>query len=192
MRNKSYFFSFYSQVINAGEDYDEKTEFIQIQFNYGMPNKYGLCEILDEHSGKNYELFLKNIKLIHVNLDKFGKIWYDNVAKRNVEGSLPVLFALKTKEDILAYSKKVDDPDVKECVEKLTKLNSDFKFVWDYEKNERVYENSLKKEYLNKGIENTAINMLKKKIDINLISEVTKLDLESIKKLQEELNLEEN
>lgn len=157
-----------------------------------MPNKYGLCEILDEHSGKNYELFLKNIKLIHVNLDKFGKIWYDNVAKRNVEGSLPVLFALKTKEDILAYSKKVDDPDVKECVEKLTKLNSDFKFVWDYEKNERVYENSLKKEYLNKGIENTAINMLKKKIDINLISEVTKLDLESIKKLQEELNLEEN
>lgn len=157
-----------------------------------MPNKYGLCEVLDDHSGKNYELFLKNIKLIHVNLDKFGKNWYDNVAKRNVEGSLPVLFALKTKEDILAYSKKVDDPDVKECVEKLTKLNSDFKFVWDYEKNERVYENSLKKEYLNKGIENTAINMLKKKIDINLISEVTKLDLESIKKLQEELNLEEN
>ena len=74
----------------------------------------------------------------------------------------------------------------------MTKLNSDFKFVWDYEKNERVYENSLKKEYLNNGIENTAINMLKKKIDINLISEVTKLDLESIKKLQEELNLEEN
>lgn len=40
-----------------------------------------------------------------------------------------MLFALKTKEDILTYSKKVDDPDVKECVEKLTKLNSDFKFV---------------------------------------------------------------
>lgn len=40
-----------------------------------------------------------------------------------------MLFALKTKEDILAYSKNVDDPDAKECVEKLTKLNSDFKFV---------------------------------------------------------------
>lgn len=79
---------------------------------------------------------------------------------------------------------------------KVSKLNSDFKFIWDYEKNEKVYENSLKKEYFNKGIEkgvkNTAINMLRKKIDINLISEVTELDLESIKKLQEELNLEEN
>ncbi len=164
-----------------------------------MPNKYGLCEILDEYSGKNYELFLKNIKLIHVNLDKFGKIWYDNVAKRNVEGSLPVLFALKTKEDILAYSKAVDDPDVKECVEKLSKLNSDFKFVWDYEKNEKVYENSLKKEYLNKGIEqgieegieNTAINMLRKNMDIKLISEVTKLELEKIQKLKEKIELEE-
>ena len=114
--------------------------------------------------------------------------------------SLPVLFALKTKEDILAYNKAVNDSDVKECVEKLSKLNSDFKFVWDYEKNEKVYENSLKKEYLNKGIkqgieegiENTAVNMLRKNMNINLISEVTKLDLESIKKLQEELNLEEN
>ena len=203
MRNKSYFFSFYSQVVNAGEDYDEKTEFIQIQFNYGMPNKYGLCEILDEYSGKNYELFLKNIKLIHVNLDKFGKIWYDNVAKRNMNGSLPVLFALKTKEDILAYNKAVNDSDVKECVEKLSKLNSDFKFVWDYEKNEKVYENSLKKEYLNKGIEqgieqgieegieNTAVNMLRKNMDINLISEVTKLDLEKIQKLKTRIELEE-
>ena len=80
---------------------------------------------------------------------------------------------------------------------KVSKLNNDFKFIWDYEKNERVYENSLKKEYFNKGIEqgvekgvkDTAINMLKKKIDINFISEVTELDLESIKKLQEELNL---
>ena len=148
---------------------------------------------------ENYELFLKNIKLIHVNLDKFGKIWYDNVAKRNMKGSLPVLFALKTKEDILAYNKAVNDSDVKECVEKLSKLNSDFKFVWDYEKNERVYENSLKKEYLNKGIEqgieegieNTAVNMLRKNMDINLISEVTKLDLEKIQKLKTRIELEE-
>lgn len=116
-----------------------------------------------------------------------------------MKGSLPVLFALKTKEDILAYNKAVNDSDVKECVEKLSKLNSDFKFVWDYEKNERVYENSLKKEYLNKGIEqgieegieNTAVNMLRKNMDINLISEVTKLDLEKIQKLKTRIELEE-
>ena len=97
--------------------------------------------------------------------------------------------------------------DVKECVEKLSKLNSDFKFVWDYEKNEKVYENSLKKEYLNKGIEqgiekgieqgieegieNTAANMLRKNMDINLISEVTKLDLEKIQKLKTRMELKE-
>lgn len=81
----------------------------------------------------------------------------------------------------------------------MSKLNSDFKFVWDYEKNEKVYENSLKKEYLNKGIEkgieegieNTAINMLRKNMNINLISEVTKLDLEKIQKLKTRIELEE-
>ena len=92
-------------------------------------------------------------------------------------------------------SKMKNYGDVKECVEKLSKLNSDFKFVWDYEKNEKVYENSLKKEYLNKGIEegieNTAINMLRKNMDIKLISEVTKLDLEKIQKLKEKIELEE-
>ncbi len=100
-------------------------------------------------------------------------------------------------------SKMKNYGDVKECVEKLSKLNSDFKFVWDYEKNEKVYENSLKKEYLNKGIEqgieqgieegieNTAVNMLRKNMDINLISEVTKLDLEKIQKLKTRIELEE-
>ena len=60
-----------------------------------------------------------------------------------------------------------------------------------------VYENSLKKEYLNKGIEqgieegveNTAVNMLRKNMDINLISEVTKLDLEKIQKLKTRIEL---
>ena len=70
-----------------------------------------------------YKKILPNIRMLHVNLDNYKKIWHDNVAKENMKGSLLTLISLKNKEDIKRYAESVDDQDVKECVNKLMILN---------------------------------------------------------------------
>ena len=53
----------------------------------------------------------------------------------------------------------------------------------ELEESKKELENQ-KQSYVKTGIEQTAINMLNKKLDINLISEVTGLNINQIKKLE--------
>ena len=130
IRNNCFFFSFYSQYTKSGENYDINRKFIHISLNY---NVVGKNEIVDSNNwNQEFKEAIPNIRFIYVNLAKRKKMWYDNVAKGKVKGSLLTLLSLKKKEDIIAYASSVDDPNIKECVDKLMVLNENtIKSFWN-------------------------------------------------------------
>lgn len=198
IRNNCFFFSFYSQHTKRGKTYDLKTEFIHISLNYNMGNKYDYSCELNTNDNKELNL-LENILIRHVNLEKFANIWYDNVAKTKLNGSLLTLIGLKEKEEILKYAKNVNDKDVWECVEKLMKLKNNERFVWGLTPEEdelmlqRAREEEISIESYNKGIEKgieksteqTAINMINKNYSLKEINEITGLSIDNLKEIKQ-------
>lgn len=80
IRNNCFFFSFYSQNTKVGESFDTDTTFIHISLNYGMGKNNNL--IIDTNNlSSEYKKILPNIRMLHVNLDNYKRMWYDNVAK---------------------------------------------------------------------------------------------------------------
>lgn len=65
-----------------------------------------------------------------------------------MKGSLLTLISLKNKEDIKRYAESVDDPDVKECVDRLMILNENtIKSFWNLtpEQENRMMQNTREK-----------------------------------------------
>ena len=197
IRNNCFFFSFYSQNTKVGENFDTNTTFIHISLNYGMGKNDNL--IIDTNNlSSEYKKILPNIRMLHVNLDNYKRIWYDNVAKENMKGSLLTLISLKNKEDIKRYVESVDDQDVKECVNKLMILNENtIKSFWNLtpEQENRMMrktrENIIREKSeargLKKGMNEEKItiarNMIRQNESVNKISNYTGLSQNEIKKL---------
>ena len=154
IRNNCFFFSFYAQNTKVGEEFDTDLMFIHISLNYGMGKTDKL--IIDTNNfSDEFETVLPNIRILHVNLDNYKKLWYDNVAKENVKGSLLTLISLKNKEDIKRYAESVDDPDVKECVDRLMILNENtIKSFWNLtpEQENRMMQKTRDNIIMQKGI----------------------------------------
>ena len=197
IKNNCFFFSFYSQNTKVGENFDTNTTFIHISLNYGMGKNDTL--IIDTNNlSSEYKKILPNIRMLHVNLDNYKRIWYDNVAKENMKGSLLTLISLKNKEDIKRYAESVDDPDVKECVDRLMILNENtIKSFWNLtpEQENRMMrktrENIIRERSeargLKKGMNEEKItiarNMIRQNESVNKISNYTGLSQNEIKKL---------
>ena len=197
IRNNCFFFSFYSQNTKVGENFDTNTTFIHISLNYGMGKNDTL--IIDTNNlSSEYKKILPNIRMLHVNLDNYKRIWYDNVAKEDMKGSLLTLISLKNKEDIKRYVESVDDQDVKECANKLMILNENtIKSFWNLtpEQENRMMrktrENIIRERSeargLKKGMNEEKItiarNMIRQNESVNKISNYTGLSQNEIKKL---------
>lgn len=154
VRNNCFFFSFYSQRAKVGEDYDVNNYYIQISLNYNMSRKLAYRFDSDEYFNSLPFNYLPNLRIIHLNLDKFGRIWYDNDGKRKVKSPLLTLLGIKDRKSLITYSKYVDDENVKECVKKLEKLNKEAPFEWlSPEEDWAKLTNSLKKEFKKIGLE---------------------------------------
>ena len=129
-------------------------------------------------------------------------MWYDNVAKENVKGSLLTLISLKNKEDIKRYAESVDDPDVKECVDRLMILNENtIKSFWNLtpEQENRMMQNTREKLIREKsekrglqkgkniglaeGKISIARNMINMNIGKDIIKSATGLSEEEIEKI---------
>lgn len=208
IRNNCFFFSFYSQNTKVGENFDTNITFIHISLNYGMGKNDNL--IIDTNNlSSEYKKILPNIRMLHVNLDNYKRIWYDNVAKENMEGSLLTLISLKSKEDIKRYAESVDDQDVKECAKKLMILNENtIKSFWNLtpEQENRMMQNTRENiirersearglkmgkaegKLLGKNEEKIAIakNMIKRNMNLDIIKDITRLSEKEIKKLIDE------
>ena len=205
IKNNCFFFSFYAQNTKVGEEFDTDLMFIHISLNYGMGKTDKL--IIDTNNfSDEFETVLPNIRILHVNLDNYKKLWYDNVAKENVKGSLLTLISLKNKEDIKRYAESVDDPDVKECVDRLMILNENtIKSFWNLtpEQENRMMQNTREKlireksekrglqkgkniglaEGLVEGKISIARNMINMNIGKEIIKSATGLSEEEIEKL---------
>ena len=162
--------------------------------------------IIDTNNLSNeYKKILPNIRMLHVNLNNYKKIWYNNVAKENMKESLLTLISLKNKEDIKRYAESVDDQDVKACVNKLMILNENtIKSFWNLtpEQENRMMrktkENIIKKRSETKGIpkgksigineEKLAVTkkLAQMHLEIDVIRNAIGLSKEKIKKLYEE------
>ena len=197
IKNNCFFFSFYSQNTKVGENFNTNTTFIHISLNYGMGKNDTL--IIDT---SEYKKILPNIRMLHVNLDNYKRIWYDNVAKENMKGSLLTLISLKNKEDIKRYAESVDDPDVKECVDRLMILNENtIKSFWNLtpEQENRMMQNTREKLIREKsekrglqkgkniglveGKISIARNMINMNIGKDIIKSATGLSEEEIEKI---------
>ena len=196
IKNNCFFFSFYSQNTKVGENFDTNTTFIHISLNYGMGKNDTL--IIDTNNlSSEYKKILPNIRMLHVNLDNYKRIWYDNVAKENMKGSLLTLISLKSKEDIKRYAESVQDPDVKECANKLMILNENtIKSFWNLtpEQENRMMrktrENIIRERSEAQGVNKeklaVARKLAKMNLGIDVIRNATGLSEEKIEKLYEE------
>ena len=189
IRNNCFFFSFYSQFTKIGERFDTKTKFVYISLNYSMGVKKGLI-IDSDNMPEEYKKILPNLRLMHVNLDNYKRMWYDNVAKENKKGSLLVLISLKNKKDIIKYAESVEDPDVKECANKLIMLNENtIKSFWNLtpEQENRMMQNTreylIREKSIKKEKMTIARNLANMNVGIKVIEKATGLSKEEIRKL---------
>ena len=195
-RNMAYLCNIYQSHTLRGKEYNEDTDIIQINFTYGLGEKKEAkreYKVRDKE-GKEY---VKNFKIYEINMDYYKKIWYDKNEDEIEKNKYIVMLDLDKEE----LEKMPKDKIVDKYITNVTIVNDDpeFQEYMSKEEDERKIKNSLltevREEGINLGIEkginsrNTEIaqNMIKKNIDIEVISDVTGLEIDKINKLKENI-----
>ena len=203
VRNFSYITSIYNNQVTVGEKYNEDTNIIQINLNYGVKDtEYKRVYKVRDETGKEY---IKNFCIYEINMEKLKEIWYDK-NELEIEKNKYLLMLDMEISDLKKLSK---DRVVKEYMEKIEKLNEDPIFInWiTKEKDEQMIKNTqlyrATQEGINIGISqgikqgvNQGINqgmkkekiliaksMLQENMNLELIHKITGLSKEEIKKL---------
>ena len=202
-RNFSYITSIYNNQVTVGEKYNEDTDIIQINLNYGIKDiEYKRVYKVRDETGKEY---IKNFSIYEINMEKLKEIWYDK-NELEIEKNKYLLMLDMKISDLKKLSK---DQVVREYMEKIEKLNEDPIFInWiTKEKDEQMIKNTqlyrATQEGINIGISqgikqgvNQGINqgmkkekiliaksMLQENMNLELIHKITGLTKEEIEKL---------
>ena len=191
-RNMSYLCDIYSHHTLIGQEYDQDTLIIQININYGQQDEKYIREYrLRDESGKEY---IKNFIIYEINMEKYMKLWY-NKEEKELEKSKYIVMLNLEKEELEKLSKK--DKVVIKYMKEIERVNENPKFreYMSAEEDNKKIENSLKREWMEEGLKEgikegsykrnieIAKTMLEKGMNNELISEVTGLSIEEIKKL---------
>ena len=203
VRNFSYITSIYNNQVTVGEKYNEDTNIIQINLNYGVKDtEYKRVYKVRDETGKEY---IKNFCIYEINMEKLKEIWYDK-NELEIEKNKYLLMLDMEIKDLKKLSK---DQVVREYMEKIEKLNEDPIFInWiTKEKDEQMIKNTqlyrATQEGINIGISqgikqgvNQGINqgmkkekiliaksMLQENMNLELIHKITGLTKEEIEKL---------
>ena len=195
VRNFSYITSIYNNQVTVGEKYNEDTNIIQINLNYGVKDtEYKRVYKVRDETGKEY---IKNFSIYEINMEKLKEIWYDK-NELEIEKNKYLLMLDMEISDLKKLSK---DRVVKEYMEKIEKLNEDPIFInWiTKEKDEQMIKNTqlyrATQEGINIGISQginqgfkkrnveIAKSMLQENMNLELIHKITGLSKEEIKKL---------
>lgn len=147
--------------------------------------------IIDTNNlSSEYKKILSNIRMLHVNLDNYKRLWYDNVAKEDMKESLLTLISLKNKEDVKRYAESVSDQDVKECANKLMILNENtIKSFWNLtpEQENKMMQNTRENIIRERPIKKEKIvvarKLAKMNLGIDVILNATGLSKEEIEKI---------
>ena len=191
VRNLCYITNIYQNEITEGSKYSEEIKMIQINLNYGVKDKeYKRIYKMRDEEGKEY---IKNCIIYEINMDKYKEILY-NKNKEGIEKNKYILMLDMNLEELEKYK---EDKVVKEYMEKMERLNQNPMFInWiTKEKDEEMIRNTqlfkAEEKGINKGITKgreqanleIAQKMINEKVDIHLVSKVTGLSINEIKKL---------
>ena len=135
-----------------------------------------------DEEGKEY---IKNCIIYEINMDKYKEILY-NKNKEEIEKNKYILMLDMNLEELEKYK---EDKVVKEYMEKMERLNQSPMFInWiTKEKDEEMIRNTQLFRAEEKGREQAnleiAQKMINEKVDIHVVSKVTGLSINEIKKL---------
>jgi predicted transposase/invertase (TIGR01784 family) len=187
-KNTSYLFNIYNNNIKYGEDYDEAKVALQINFNnFDLPSDDGIVNryaILNEANGKP---LTKMFRIYNINLAKLANNEYTESVDKELLTLLKVM-EVKTANELETTSK--GNTILESVCKSMIEYSKDDAIVglYDKEEQERRFINTARNEGIKQGKQagkiEDAINMLKANIDINLISKVTGLSINEIKKLE--------
>ena len=188
-RNFKYITTFYNQFTGNNTFYNNEKKFYQINLNYrhgGTIKRYDYF-MQDSHINQKY---IDNLQIVEINMDYLKKLWYAKDEK--VNEYIHVLMLCLEKEELKILRKERKDDDIIMDYEKaMNKMNSNFKFNWDYEEDNKLLANSFRLEGYEKGIKQgmkkkqveIAKNLLKINLPIDKIVEVTNLSEAQVQKL---------
>ncbi len=204
-----YWAKLYTEQLKTAQDYSTLSKAIGIHIlNFtSIPqaqNYHNVFHITEKENGFAY---FKDLELHTIELNKFtsdsSEELQDIVAK--TRNALDMWVAFLTRHDLLKADKlpkELDNDKLKKALKVLDVLHfseEERELYEDHLKWLRIEANTLKKTAekalaegisigeargIEKGVEKTAINMLKQKLDNKLISSVTDLSLEEIAKLK--------
>lgn len=205
-RNFIFFTSIFNKKTKRGKEYDLKTEYIHIDFTYGLKkddDEVREYYVMDKKGNK----YIENIKIIEYNMDKITKYFESNNEKKIEEYKHLIMLDLdksnlrklsKGDDFIMKFDKELEELNERETYEPAMTWEEDFELRLNTEKREvreQVTEEVTKevtekvtkevtKEVTKQEKTNIAKNMLSKNMEINLISEITGLSVEEIEKLK--------
>ena len=154
-RNVSYICDTYSHEVLKGDNYNEESKIVQINFTYGLMNSnkyyedvaYRMYKIQDEE-GKKY---VENFTIYEYNMDYLMKVWYSKNEKEIAKYKYIIMMDLK-KEELEKLSKK--DRVIDKYMEEVVRVNEDPEFhqYMSWEEDQRKIQNSLREEYREEGL----------------------------------------
>ena len=193
-RNMAFICNTYSREVLRGEEYDESTEFIQINLTYKMINEYKeKNKFHDEEALRVYKLrdetgknFVNNFTIYEINMDYYLNLGYSKDEKLVDKYKYLIMLDLN-KKDLKELSKK--DKVINKYMEEVNKINEDPEF-YEYisaEEDNRKIENSLRSQYKREGREEAKLeaakNLKNNGVSIEIIANSLSLSKEEIEKL---------
>ena len=189
-RNFGYAGSKYSEEVKIGENYLDMNEVIQINFTWGLPQKYSILGeylLVDKKTGIK---FVDNFSIFEYNMDKIRELWYSGDKEYEFLAILDF-----NKEELKKIGK--GDEYMSEFKKKIESLNDnrEYKEFLTAEEDMKKTNNTFKEIGRREGFEDGKVlekveiakKLLNKNMDIKEIAEVTGLSLEKIQKLKEYL-----
>ena len=193
-RNLGYMFSLYNGGMTKGDDYFFET-CIQININnFTFQDKN---EVLDEYMIVN----LKDSEEVYTNKIHIYNIYLPNIRKKDynkLEEYEKLLLVFNENDNNILNELSKGDKIMKEYIDDSRKASEEDEVIGMYDKElheERLRKSELKEanengrsEGIKEGIQQnrreTALKLLKKNIDLNIISECTGLSLDELKMLK--------
>jgi len=183
-RNAAYIFKRYSDSVEVGSSYTEMTNFIQINLTANLSYEYpGVCKYM-MYDQVNNLTFIDNLSIYEINVAKFKDLCYNDK-----KPSMLAMLDMNLDELLNIRGDKLMEKLKKEAIN----LNNDEDFVkfLDDETEDRLLVNTFidigKKEGKKQHNIEIVKKMLQENIDIDLISKITNLSIQEIKKINDEL-----
>ena len=201
IRNLNFFYAFCSAHTTVGNKYDLDTEFIHISLNYDMGKKdHYICEY-QWYDKKHRQVLPVKHRYIEVNVEKYGRLWYDKNIEAIGNKKFLTLIGIKEVQELRKYAENIKSKEISKVVEKVQRLNESDAFIYhitpeedeELTKNTYIYYAELegkregilegKKEGFLEAKINIAKNLLQKNYDISTITEITGLKRKEIENL---------